>query len=168
MNTIDEDDIPYDLGVDRIGLFGEDEFNHCYVVREDLKGDASLSGMLVTEAYYDRWPEVEELLEHGADPRICRRCEGVGCESALYYALRAERFDMAEKLYKAGDRLDDLVVTEITRNHQETISAYTLTFLADCMKHGFNYFVDESKILGTPAVGSVKSTNKTKRRLKNG
>ena len=145
MKNNDENDIPYDLSVDRIGLFGEDEFNHCYVVRKDLKGDESLSSMLVTEAYYDRWPEVEQLLEQGADPRICRRCEGAGCESALYYALLAERFDIAEKLYKAGDRLDDLVVAEITRNHQETISAHTLMFLADCMNHGFNYFYDESK-----------------------
>ena len=161
MENNDENEIPYDLGVDRIGLFGEDDYCiHNYVVRKDLKGDESLSSMLVTEAYYERWPVVEELLEQGADPRICRRCEGAGCESALYYALRAERFDIAEKLYKAGDRLDDLVVFEITKNHQEPISAYTLMFLADCMKHGFNYFYDESKNHGAQEVAcSVKSIN---------
>ena len=80
-----------------------------HVIRQDLTGDPLLSGKLVKAAREKQWEEVEKLLSQGADPRICRSGDAYGYESALYYALLDKRYDMAEKLYEAGDRLDDLI-----------------------------------------------------------
>lgn len=115
-----------------------------HVIRQDLTGDPLLSGKLVKAALKNQWEEVERLLSEGADPRICRAGDAYGVESALYYALIAKRYDIAEKLYDAGDRLDDL----ITEDEDEIrMSTETLTFLAFSMRDGNNYFLDESKNL---------------------
>ena len=110
--------------------------------REDLPGDVLLSAKLVKAARENNWQEVEKLLTDGADPRICRSGDAFGVESALYYALKAKRFDVAEKLYEAGDRLDDLIV-----EGEENIPSAALEFLNFAMRHGDNYFYDESKTL---------------------
>ena len=112
------------------------------VIREDLPGDALLSAKLVKAAFENNWKEVETLLANGADPRICRRGDAFGVESALYYALEDKRFDIAEKLYDAGDRLDDLVSEDET-----PLPPTVLDFLAFAMRSGCNYFYDESRTL---------------------
>ena len=111
-------------------------------IREDLTGDALASAKLVKAARENNWAELETLLESGADPRICRFGDAFGVESALYYALKAKRFDAAEKLYEAGDRLDDLIV-----ENEENIPSAALEFLNFAMRHGDNYFYDENKML---------------------
>lgn len=113
-----------------------------HVIRQDLTGDPLLSGKLVKAALENQWEEVERLLSEGADPRICRRGDAYGCESALYYALIAKRYDMAKKLYNAGDRLDDLIPED-----EDVMPTETLLFLAAAMRCGDNYFLDESKYL---------------------
>ena len=78
-------------------------------VRYDLEHkDIELSAKLVDAAAKGNWTQVKDLLASGADPRICRYDDGKCCESALYFALKANKFDIAEKLFQAGDRLDDL------------------------------------------------------------
>ena len=67
-------------------------------IREDLSGNVLLSAKLVKAAFEKNWKEVDTLLADGADPRICRRGDAFGVESALYYALKDKRFDIAEKL----------------------------------------------------------------------
>ena len=111
-------------------------------VREDLSGNVLLSAKLVKAAFEKNWKEVETLLADGADPRICRRGDAFGVESALYYVLKDKRFDIAEKLYDAGDRLDDLVSEDET-----PLPPTVLDFLAFAMRNGCNYFYDESKTL---------------------
>lgn len=111
-----------------------------HVIREDLTGDALASAKLVKAALDRNWDEVEKLLAAGADPRICRWGSAFGVESALYYALRDKRFDMAEKLYKAGDRLDDLII-----ENDENLHSDVLLFLNAAMRFGDNYFYDASK-----------------------
>ena len=113
-----------------------------HVIRQDLTGDPLLSGKLVKAALENQWEEVEKLLSEGADPRICRCGDAYGVESALYYALIAKRYDIAEKLYDAGDRLDDLITED-----EDNMPAETLAFLAFSMRNGKNYFLDESKNL---------------------
>ena len=112
------------------------------VILQDLTGDPLLSGKLVKAARENQWEEVEKLLSEGADPRICRSGDAYGVESALYYALLAKRYDMAEKLYRAGDRLDDLIP-----EGEDKMPTETLLFLAFSMRNGNNYFLDESKNL---------------------
>ena len=116
--------------------------DHIHVIRQDLPGDPLLSGKLVKAARENQWSEVEKLLSEGADPRICRWGDAYGVESALYYALIAKRYDVAEKLYAAGDRLDDLVIED-----EGVMPKETLLFLAFSMRKGDNYFLDESKNL---------------------
>ena len=111
-------------------------------IREDLSGNVLLSAKLVKAAFEKNWKEVETLLSDGADPRICRRGDAFGVESALYYALKDKRFDITEKLYAAGDRLDDLVSEDET-----PLPPTVLDFLAFAMRNGCNYFYDESKTL---------------------
>ena len=111
-------------------------------IREDLSGNVLLSAKLVKAAFEKNWKEVDILLADGADPRICRRGDAFGVESALYYALKDKRFDIAEKLYAAGDRLDDLVSEDET-----PLPPTALDFLAFAMRNGCNYFYDESKTL---------------------
>ena len=111
-------------------------------IREDLSGNVLLSAKLVNAAFEKNWKEVETLLSDGADPRICRRGDAFGVESALYYALKDKRFDIAEKLYAAGDRLDDLVSED-----ESPLPPTVLDFLAFAMRNGCNYFYDESKTL---------------------
>lgn len=110
--------------------------------REDLPGDVLLSAKLVKAAFEENFDEVEKLLSQGADPRICRRGDAFGVESALYYALKAKRFDIAEKLYNAGDRLDDLVT-----ENDEPLDPVIMDFLAFVIADGTNYFYDATKPL---------------------
>lgn len=111
-------------------------------IREDLPGDAMQSAKLVLAAIEKKWSEVETLLEQGADPRICRRGDAYGVESALYFALAEKQWNIAAKLYDAGDRLDDLV-TEC----ELPLPWQVLDFLAGEMRRDRNYFLDESKTL---------------------
>ena len=111
-------------------------------IREDLPGDVMQSAKLVLAAFEKKWSEVESLLEQGADPRICRRGDAYGVESALYFALAEKQWNIAAKLYDAGDRLDDLV-TEC----EFPLPWQVLDFLAGEMRRGRNYFLDESKTL---------------------
>ena len=112
------------------------------VTRQDLKGDPLLSAKLVLAARENRWRTAEKLLARGADPRICRFGDAYGVESALYYALIAQKFAFARKLFDAGDRLDDLVTED-----GAPIPAVVLDVLAIEMRCGRNYFYDESKTL---------------------
>ena len=116
--------------------------NRVWQFREDLPGDAMLSAKLVLAAIEKKWDEVETLLEQGVDPRICRRGDAYGVESALYFALAEKQWNIAAKLYDAGDRLDDLV-TEC----ELPLPWQVLDFLAGEMRRGRNYFLDESKTL---------------------
>ena len=116
--------------------------NRIRQIREDLPGDAMQSAKLVLAAFEKKWSEVESLLEQGADPRICRHADGYGVESALYFALAEKQWNIAAKLYDAGDRLDDLV-TEC----ELPLPWQVLDFLAGEMRRGRNYFLDESKTL---------------------
>ena len=111
-------------------------------VREDLAGDPLAAARLVKAAVDENWAEAEKLLAAGADPRICRWGDAYGVESALYMALSDKQFALAEKLYDAGDRLDDLV-TETER----PLPWEVLDFLASEMRCGRNYFHDRSKPL---------------------
>ena len=121
----------------------EDE-HRIRIIRQDLRGDALQSARLVLAAKEKRWQEVEKLLEEGADPRICRYSDvGIELESALYYALTAEEFELAGKLFEAGDRLDDLRLDP----DFGSLPAQVLDFLAFEMRDGRNYFYDESKPL---------------------
>ena len=120
------------------------------VFRKDLPGDALASAKLVKAALENNWSEVEQLLSSGADPRICRWGDRYGVESALYFALCAGRFDMAEKLYAAGDRLDDLIVED-----DKKIPAEALDFLSFAMRNGDNCFYDESRPLSECCRSSV-------------
>ena len=116
--------------------------NRVWQIREDLPGDAVQSAKLVLAAFEKKWSEVESLLEQGADPRICRGGEAYGVESALYFALAEKQWNIAAKLYDAGDRLDDLI-TEC----ELPLPWQVLDFLAAEMRCGRNYFLDESKTL---------------------
>ena len=116
--------------------------NRIRQIREDLPGDAMQSAKLVLAAFEKKWSEVETLLEQGADPRICRRGDAYGVESALYFALAEKQWNIAAKLYDAGDRLDDLV-TEC----ELPLPWQVLDFLAGEMRRGRNYFLDESRTL---------------------
>lgn len=111
-------------------------------IREDLPGDVLQSAKLVLAAFEKKWSEVESLLEQGADPRICRRGDAYGVESALYFALAEKQWNIAVKLYDAGDRLDDLV-TEC----ELPLPWQVLDFLAGEMRRDRNYFLDESRTL---------------------
>ena len=112
------------------------------ITREDLPGDPLVSAKLVQAASDQDWQQVQELLSDGADPRICRWGTVNGVESALYYALLDRQFEIAGKLYDAGDRLDDLITeSEIDLPWQ------VLDFLSREMHCGRNYFLDESKTL---------------------
>ena len=116
--------------------------NRVWQIREDLPGDVMQSAKLVLAAFEKKWSEVETLLEQGADPRICRRGDAYGVESALYFALAEKQWNIAAKLYDAGDRLDDLI-TEC----EFPLPWQVLDFLAGEMRCGRNYFLDESKTL---------------------
>lgn len=119
----------------------EDE-HEIRVIRQDLKGDALQSARLIAAALDKKWNEVEKLLEEGADPRICRWATTDGMmASALFFAIESKQFDLAFKLFKAGDRLDDLRLNP----DFGSVSAEVLAFLAFEMRDGRNYFRDESK-----------------------
>ena len=112
------------------------------IIRQDLKGDALQSARLVDAAMDKKWNEVEKLLEEGADPRICRWANAAGeTASALFFALESKQYELASKLFKAGDRLDDLRLDP----DFGSVPAQVLDFLAFEMRDGMNYFRDESK-----------------------
>lgn len=111
-------------------------------VRFDLRDkDVSLSAKLLEAANKEDWNTVTALLEQGADPRICRISDGNTRESALFLALKEKNFKVAEALYNAGDRLDDLLIGDWT------IPADTLQFLVWQSAIGCNYFIEEEKPL---------------------
>ena len=111
-----------------------------YIVREDLDGDPLLSLNLLEAAEVQDWQRVETLLAQGAVPGICRNTDGNNVESALVFALAARKYDIARKLYDAGDRLDD---------HRGFTDAQwdgeIIDFFASEMRMGRNYFFDGSK-----------------------
>ena len=112
-------------------------------VRYDLEHeDIMLSARLVDAAAHGCWPEVKRLLAAGADPRICRRSNGGRCESALYLALKAKEFEIADVLLKAGDRLDDLRAEE-----SDALSGAAVNFLVWTAAHGQNAFEEKDKPL---------------------
>ena len=114
-------------------------------IREDLPGDVLASAKLVKAACDKNWNEVERMLDEGADPRICRLTHVTGeIIPALYMALKDQQFKLADKLYDAGDRLDDLV--EYTDN-DGTCRDVVVAVLANEMRYGRNFFYDESKSL---------------------
>jgi hypothetical protein len=114
-------------------------------IRLDLSGDVLQSAKLILAATEKKWDEVKKLLEEGADPRICRQASPSGeVISALYMALQDQQFNLASKLYDAGDRLDDFI--DYPENN-ELCSSAVIAFLALEMRHGRNYFLDESKTL---------------------
>ena len=120
----------------------EEEFG-IRIIRQDLKGDALKSARLVEAALDKNWQEVEKLLEEGADPRICRYMNTVGEKvSALYCALESNQHELARKLFGAGDRLDDLRLSD---SPFYRVRGDVLDFLALEMRKGNNYFYDESK-----------------------
>ena len=113
------------------------------VNRQDLKGDALKSARLVQAALDKNWQEAEKLLEEGADPRICRYMNAAGEKvSALYCALESNQHELARKLFKAGDRLDDL---RLSNSPFYRGRGDVLNFLAFEMRKGNNYFFDGSK-----------------------
>lgn len=111
-----------------------------YIVRKDLIGDKFLAINLIDSAIRRDWEQVEKLLAEGADPRICRSTDNDCAESALVMALAERRYDIAKKLYDAGDRLDD---------HEGFTDAEwdgeIIDFFAHEMRQGRNYFLDDSK-----------------------
>jgi hypothetical protein len=55
------------------------EMENCvWQYREDLPGDAVLSAKLVLAAFDNKWSEVEELLENGADKEMSAN-SGMSC-----------------------------------------------------------------------------------------
>ena len=113
------------------------------VIRHDLPGDALQSARLVLAAKENKWQEVEKLLEEGADPRICRCMNAAGEKvSALYCALESNQHELARKLFEAGDRLDDLRLSD---SPFYKLRGDVLNFLAFEMRKGNNYFFDGSK-----------------------
>ena len=112
-------------------------------VRYDLEHeDVMLSARLVDAAAHGCWPQVKQLLADGADPRICRYTGGGRCKSALYFALKAEEFDIAEALLKAGDRLDDLRTEE-----SDGLPGAAVNFLVRAAAHGKNALEEKAKPL---------------------
>ena len=112
-------------------------------VRYDLEQeDVMLSARLVDAAAHGRWPEVMLLLQNGADPRICRHTGEGRCESALYFALKAEKFDVADALLKAGDRLDDLRVSG-----NDALPGKAVNFLVHAEANGNHVFAEKDKPL---------------------
>ena len=112
-------------------------------VRYDLEHeDIMLSARLVDAAAHGCWPQVKQLLADGADPRICRYSDGGSCESALYFALKAEKFDVADALLEAGDRLDDLQAGE-----SDSLPGEAVNFLVRAAAHGNNVFTEKNKPL---------------------
>ena len=112
-------------------------------VRYDLEHeDIMLSARLVDAAAHGCWPQVKQLLADGADPRICRRSYGGRCESALYLALKAREFEVADVLLMAGDRLDDLRSEE-----SDDLSGAAVNFLVWAAAHGRNAFEEKNKPL---------------------
>ena len=114
-------------------------------LREDLTGDVLASANLVKAACDKNWNEVENMLDEGADPRICRLAYASGeIHSALFMALKDKKFDLAYKLYLAGDRLDDIAEFN---DSCDSCPDVVFAFLAQEMHRGRNYFYDESRTL---------------------
>ena len=112
-------------------------------VRYDLEHeDIMLSARMVDAAAHGCWRQVKQLLADGADPRICRRSAGGRCESALYLALKAKEFDVADVLLMAGDCLDDLRTEE-----SDALSGAAVNFLVWAAAHGRNAFEEKDKPL---------------------
>lgn len=108
-------------------------------VRFDLRdGNVPLSAKLLESADKHDWDAVSAFLKQGADPRICRISDGTTCISALYLALTDEKFEIAQALYEAGDRLDDLKTDN---------STIPVQFLVWAAANGYNYFKEEEKPL---------------------
>ena len=112
-------------------------------VRYDLEqADNIFSARLVDAAAHDRWKEEMLLLLNGTDPRVCRYTGDGHCKSALYFALKAENFDAADALLKAGDRLDDLRVSG-----NDALPGKAVNFLVRAEANGNHVFAEKDKPL---------------------
>lgn len=103
------------------------KINHCYSV---LKA-----------AQNNEWEKADNILaEKNVNMSSARFCDGPNVISALAMALEAGEFEIAKKLYDAGDRLDDY--------HREDTEGGTvgavLSFLAMMHSKGYNFFQDDS------------------------
>ena len=103
------------------------KINHCYSV--------------LRAAQDNDWKKVDNILaEKNADMSGTRSCDGPNVISALAMALESGEFEIAKKLYDAGDRLDDY--------HREDTEGGTvgavLSFLAMMHSKGYDFFQDDS------------------------
>ena len=94
---------------------------------------------LFIEAMLDkRWDEVLKLVEFGVKPGKVRHSECADNLSALGLALEAGEYEVAEKLYEAGDRLDDYC------NHEGPDMKFTpLALLSVWRRSGRDLFCNE-------------------------
>ena len=87
------------------------------------------------------WEKADNILaEKNVNMSSARSCDGPNVISALAMALEAGEFEIAKKLYDAGDRLDDY--------HREDTEGGTvgavLSFLAMMHSKGYDFFQDDS------------------------
>ena len=100
---------------------------------EELFVEAMLAG---------RWNVVLKLVEFGFEPGEIRHTDGLDCLSALGLALEAGEYEVAEKLYEAGDRLDDY-----NNLVGKDMKPSLLTALAQFRRGGDDLFRDEHATL---------------------
>ena len=90
----------------------------------------------------NRWDVVLKLVESGVEPGKIRHTDVSDCLSALGLALEAGEYEVAEKLYAAGDRLDDF-------NHLvgKDMKPSLLTALSLFRRSGCDLFCDDHATL---------------------
>ena len=101
--------------------------------REELFIDAMLAG---------RWDVVLKLVESGVEPGKIRHTDVSDCLSALGLALEAGEYEVAEKLYEAGDRLDDY-----SHHVGNDLKPSLLTALSLFRRSGCDLFCDDHATL---------------------
>ena len=90
----------------------------------------------------NRWDVVLKLVEFGVEPGKIRHTDVSNCLSALGLALEAGEYEVAEKLYEAGDRLDDY------SNHVgKDLKPSLLTALSLFRRSGCDLFRDDHATL---------------------
>ena len=90
----------------------------------------------------NRWDVVLKLVEFGIEPGKIRHTDGADCLSALGLALEAGEYEVAEKLFEAGDRLDDY------SNHVgKDLKPSLLTALSLFRRSGCDLFRDDHATL---------------------
>lgn len=104
-------------------------------------GEINLCYSVLKAAQNDEWEKADKILaEKNVNMSSARSCDGPNVISALAMALEAGEFEIAKKLYDAGDRLDDY--------HREDTEGGTvgavLSFLAMMHSKGYNFFQDDS------------------------